>query len=226
MWTPPVSCAHLGVELRCKELPTALVPFSSSLHAAIPRCPPPAALSSHEEFKHDKSLYAMFGEDEELIENCRALLDYRCEFQARVLQTDEAIAVRLGNGQERFTNWATILTGPQIREIYQTVPEVRAIFDHAISAWVKSCEAIEHAVFVLVTYKIHPEFASYADVLGLAARNLQMILSNWQWVIPSGLLTEWESNRLTSATAFRTSIALGSSYFEGFSGPMAVGAYL
>jgi len=181
------------------------VPHRSPCPAAADSSEPSPAPSSQSEHQRVISLYNMFGENEELYENCVALLGYLCEFQASVLAIDAEVAKSSGNQQ-----WSTAAAGPVIGNFCAHNPASRAIFDRAISLWVKSYEAIQHAVFVLLTHEIPLEFAAYAEVLGSEARNLQDILCKWQWVVPSGMLSEWQSHRWRSATAFRALVALGS----------------
>ncbi|KAL4524569.1 hypothetical protein Ndes2437B_g03646 [Nannochloris sp. 'desiccata'] len=76
-------------------------------------------------------------------------------------------------------DWAAAGMGSRIRELSLDNPLAGDFFDNAIELWVKSFEAVAHAVFVLMTREIPPAFAGQAELLGSSARNLQILASQW-----------------------------------------------
>jgi len=200
---PPTSCAQQD-EQRCEELTTALILRPWSCPAAAPQNPAPATPSSQREWQHERSLFDLFGEDEELLNNCSALLSHLQGFQASMLETHSRVASLCGSEQ-----WATAAMGPQIWEFCALNPEDRGIFDDAVTLWLKSHECIGHAIFVLMTRQIPPHFAGEAKLLGSFARDFLRLLAQWQWVLSSGMLSTWQLLRYESALPFSSLGACG-----------------
>jgi hypothetical protein len=112
-----------------------------------------------------------------------------------MLETHSRVASLCGSEQ-----WATAAMGREIWEFCALNPEVRGIFDDAVTLWLKSHECIGHAIFVLMTREIPPHFAGEAELLGSVARDLLRLLANWQWVLTSGMLSTWQLLRYENAS--------------------------
>ncbi|KAG7666969.1 hypothetical protein KSW81_000719 [Nannochloris sp. 'desiccata'] len=155
-----------------------------------------------------KSAYELFGEGEYLLENCAELLGALSEFNAHMVQTNSEAAAFSSQFWQR-EDWAAADMGCRIRELALDNPLAGDFFDNAIELWVKSFEAVAHAVFVLMSHEIPPAFAGQAELLGSSARNLQILASQWEWVLSSERLSRWQGERWSRATAYHSLIANG-----------------
>ncbi len=69
----------------------------------------------------------------------------------------------------------------------------------SVELWLKSHEAISHAVFVLATHEVPVAFAADAEKLGSASRALMAICHQWRWGFPSGMASKLQQMRDFSA---------------------------
>ncbi|KAH7620624.1 hypothetical protein Ndes2526B_g04546 [Nannochloris sp. 'desiccata'] len=182
-------------------------PTPQPFPCARPVAVPPTAPSSQAEWRR-KSAYELFGEGEYLLENCAELLGALSEFNAHMVQTNSEAAAFSSQFWQR-EDWAAADMGCRIRELALDNPLAGDFFDNAIELWVKSFEAVAHAVFVLMSHEIPPAFAGQAELLGSSARNLQILASQWEWVLSSERLSRWQGERWSRATAYHSLIANG-----------------